>query len=114
MRIKKLKAIRHLSDVSKQCSLKVFCDNQTPLSDVYNELNVSPQPFMRQEYCNIQIVNKDVISVINDERNLNHKVLVINAGSFKTPGGNFKNGSLEQEELLCHCTNLLPYSIERN
>lgn len=108
MRVRKLKAVKHLFDVIKQCSLKVFCDNQTPLSDVYNELNVSPQPFMRQEYCNIQIVNKDIISVVNDERNLNHKVLVLNAGSFKTPGGNFKNGSLEQEELLCHCTNLYP------
>lgn len=108
MRIKKLKAIRHFSSLDKQCLSKVFCDNHTPLPDVYNEINVSPQPFMRKENSTIKILNTNVIDAVNEERKLRYKALVLNAGSFKTPGGNFKNGSLGQEELLCHCTNLYP------
>ena len=106
MRTKKLKAIGHLSSLDEQCSSKVFCDNHTPLPDVYNELNVTPQPFMRKECCDIRVVNSDAITAVNEERKLKYKALVLNAGSFKIPGGNFKNGSLGQEELLCHCTNL--------
>ena len=108
LRTKKLNAIKHFSSLNKQCSSKVFCDNHTPLPDIYNELNVCPQPFMRKESSTIEILNINVIDAVNEERKLKNKALVLNAGSFKTPGGNFKNGSFEQEELLCHCTNLYP------
>ncbi len=50
----------------------------------------------------IDLVDADSVTAIYNERGKNGKMCVLNFASFKEPGGQFINGSMAQEEALCH------------
>lgn len=63
-----------------------------------------------KSFPNISCINTDTVSAIfdyygsnNSDKNL---VTVLNFASFKNPGGMFIEGSMAQEEALCHRSNL--------
>lgn len=53
-----------------------------------------------QKKTGIEVVNLDTVSAAYRERGL--KIAVLNFASYKNPGGMFLEGSIAQEESLCH------------
>ena len=56
---------------------------------------------------NVSIVKSTTVDHIKDI-DINNKIAVLNFASYKNPGGKFLEGSMAQEESLCHHSTLYP------
>lgn len=61
----------------------------------------------RDNLAKVDIVMNDIKSyLLNDVMKLEGRTAVLNFASYKNPGGKYINGSMAQEEAICHCTTL--------
>ena len=94
------KAIAHTDRVSRKYRKEIADSIQDTV--IYGGPDGMPQEVTRTESQGRQIAfaNTDTVSAL-----LSHcsgKTAVLNFASYKNPGGGFMNGSMAQEEALCH------------
>ena len=56
----------------------------------------------------IVVVNQDTVSAAFEQKG---RVAILNFASYKNPGGMFLNGSIAQEEALCHASNGILFEV---
>lgn len=98
----KLKAAEHMAKLAREYSADV--QNSIAKTRVYREVQ---EVDLSQSNCTRTITAAcDSVSAIYDYRE--GKTAVLNFASYKNPGGKFLDGSMAQEESLCHCSTLYP------
>lgn len=107
----KLSAEKQTALIDKNYAERVnYCIQNTILYDFRtSQEHLSPKDISRNFETNIKILDTD--SVIAAKDNSDGKTVVLNFASFKNPGGLFMNGSMAQEESLCHASIL--YNVLR-
>lgn len=66
-------------------------------------------------HTDIKLVEKDTVKALLENTSLDDgNIAVLNFASYKNPGGGFINGSIAQEECLCHDSSLYNVLKEQN
>ena len=97
------KAKRHVKEMEERYPNEIA-------GSVYNTRQYAPGLFpscfinfpMREEPTVIRLVDVDTVSAVFEFASKEKKTAVLNFASFKHPGGMFLEGSMAQEEALCH------------
>lgn len=103
--------IMKASEIVEQVRTGFMFDNKTKLPEVKNFININPEsikiPFSKYK-TKLYLLEMDTISAVKKLKGAQSqsKLCVLNFASFKEAGGRFRQGKMEQEEHLCHHTNL--------
>src|SRR5574344_2570124 len=103
--------IMKASEIVEQVRTGFMFDNKTKLPEVKNFININPEsikiPFGKYK-TKLYLLEMDTISAVKKLKGAQpqSKLCVLNFASFKEAGGRFRQGKMEQEEHLCHHTNL--------
>lgn len=105
----KKKAFNHYQKMEKECKEDIECSiNNTQLYDTNTETLLKTDRKCYSNPCQIHLKDTTSSQAIFDVRNEDElsRVAVLNFASYKNPGGMFLNGSIAQEEALCHDSTL--------
>lgn len=72
------------------------------------EMPQVPDGVSRFSKCELEVIQNSTVDAIMQEYPKGHKVCALNFASYKNPGGMFIDGSMAQEESLCHASLLYP------
>lgn len=105
----KKKAFSHYQRMEREYKEDIECSvNNTQVYDVKTEMLLKTDRKCNTKPCQIHLKDMTTSQAIFDVRNEDElsRVAVLNFASYKNPGGMFLNGSLAQEEALCHDSTL--------
>ena len=105
----KKKAFSHYQKMEREYKEDIECSvNNTQVYDVKTEMLLKADRKCNTKPCQIHLKDMTTSQAIFDVRSKDKisRVAVLNFASYKNPGGMFLNGSLAQEEALCHDSTL--------
>lgn len=76
------------------------------LSKTYSPDSVIIPNYIQDTVLNVEIMDTDSVSAAKRFADSNMNVCILNFASYKHPGGMFINGSMAQEECICHASDL--------